>query len=152
MTTRFLCPWDFPGKNTGVGYLFFSKAYWSRLPFPSPRDLPRRPRDQIQVTRITGRFFTNIYKYSYTHQVALVIKNPLANAGDAREPDGVPGSGRYLGEGNDNPLQYSCQENSVDRGALQTTVHGVAESGRTERIQWSEDMGGRHTHTTGIFV
>ena len=81
-----------------------------------------------------------------------MVKNPLANAGDARDPGGVPGSGRYLGEGNDNPLQYSCQENSMDRGALQATVHGVAEPDRTEHVQWWEDKGGRHTHTIGIFV
>ena len=40
----------------------------------------------------------------------------------------IPESGRSLGEGNGNPLQYSCLENSVDRGAWQATVHGVTES------------------------
>ena len=40
----------------------------------------------------------------------------------------IPGSGRSLGEGNGNPLQYSCQENSVDRGAWRATVHGVTKS------------------------
>ena len=75
-----------------------------------------------------------------------MIRNPLANAGYARDPDGVPGSGRYLGEGNDNPLQYSCQENSMDRGALQTTVHGVTESGRTEHVQCGRTWEG-DTHT-----
>ena len=53
-----------------------------------------------------------------------MIKNPLANAG---EVGSIPGSGRSPGEGNGNPLQYSCLENPRDRGAWQATVHGVAE-------------------------
>jgi len=40
----------------------------------------------------------------------------------------IPGLGRYSGEGNGNPLQYSCLENSMDRGAWRATVHGVAEN------------------------
>ena len=58
----------------------------------------------------------------------LVIKNPLASAGDARDESSIPGSGRSPGEGNGYPLQYSCLENSMDRGAQWTTVHGVAKS------------------------
>ena len=50
-----------------------------------------------------------------------VIKNPPANAGDA---DSIPGLGRSPGEGNGNPLQYSCLGNHMDRGAWQVTVHG----------------------------
>ena len=53
-----------------------------------------------------------------------VVKNPPANAGDVGS---IPGSGRSPGEGNGNPLQYSCLENPMDRGALQATVHGVTE-------------------------
>ena len=45
-----------------------------------------------------------------------------------QEMGSVPGSGRSPGEGNGNPLQYSCLENSTDRGAWQATVHGVTES------------------------
>ena len=48
----------------------------------------------------------------------------MANAGDARYPTSVPGSGRAPGEGNGNPLQYSCLENSIDRGAWQVTAMG----------------------------
>ena len=50
------------------------------------------------------------------------------SACNARDPSSIPGSGRSPGEGNGNPLQYSCLENSLDRGAWQTTVHGVTES------------------------
>ena len=54
-----------------------------------------------------------------------VVKNLPANAGD---PGLIPESGRSPGEGNGYPLQYSCPENSMDRGAWQATVHGVAKS------------------------
>ena len=52
-----------------------------------------------------------------------VVKNPPTNTGDAGS---LPGSGRSPRVGNSNPLQYSCLENLMDRGALQATVHGVA--------------------------
>ena len=52
-----------------------------------------------------------------------VVKNLPANAGDVGS---VPGSGRSPGEENVNPLQYSCLGNPMDRGAWQTTVHGIA--------------------------
>ena len=52
-------------------------------------------------------------------------KESACNAGDL---DSSPGSGRYPGEENGNPLQYSCLENSMDRGAWQATVCGVAKS------------------------
>ena len=61
-------------------------------------------------------------------QVALVVKNPPANAGVARNVGSIPGLRRSPGEGNGNPLQYSFLENSMDRGAWQATVHGVAKS------------------------
>ena len=50
-------------------------------------------------------------------QVALVVKNLPVNAGDIRDVESIPGSGRSPGEGNGNPLQYSCLENPMDRGA-----------------------------------
>ena len=61
------------------------------------------------------------------------VKNPPANGGGARDSGLIPGSGRSPGEGNGNPLQYSCLGNPMDRGAWQATVHGVANS----RIQLS---------------
>ena len=57
-----------------------------------------------------------------------MVKNPTANAGEARDAGLTPGSGRSLGEANSNPLQYSCLRNPKDRGAWQATVHGVAKS------------------------
>ena len=57
-----------------------------------------------------------------------MLKNPPANAGDVRDVSSIPGLGRSPGGGHGNPLQYSCLENTMDRGARQATVHRVAKS------------------------
>ena len=62
-----------------------------------------------------------------------MVKNPLTNAGDARDAGLIHGLGRSPGGGNDNPLQYSCQENPKARGAGWAIVHGVTKS----RVQLS---------------
>ena len=61
-------------------------------------------------------------------QMALVVKNPPANAGDIRDAGSIPGSGRSPGGGHGNPVQYSCLENPMDRGHWWATVHGVSVS------------------------
>ena len=70
-----------------------------------------------------------------------MVKNPPANAGGARDVGLIAGSGRSPGEGNGNPLQYSCLENPMERGAWWATVHGVTES---DRIQ--------HTHRSIVWI
>ena len=64
--------------------------------------------------------------------MAQVVKNPPANAGDARDMGLIPGWGRSPGGGHGNPLQCSCLENPMDGGAWGATVHGVAESDTIE--------------------
>ena len=61
-------------------------------------------------------------------QVVLVVNNLLANAGDIRDTGLIPGSGRFPERGHGNPLQYSCLENPLDRGACRATVHEVEKS------------------------
>ena len=57
-----------------------------------------------------------------------VVKNPCANAGETEDAGSTPGSGRFPGERNGSPCQYSCLKNPMDRGAWRATVHGVAKS------------------------
>ena len=59
---------------------------------------------------------------------SAMAKNLPANTGDIRDVGSIPGSGRFPGGGHGNPPQYSCLENSMDRGAWWATVHGAAQS------------------------
>ena len=68
------------------------------------------------------------YEKRWASQVALVAKNPPANAGDVRDVGLIPASGISPGEGRNNPLQYSCLEDPMNSGAWQAIVHRVAES------------------------
>ena len=60
--------------------------------------------------------------------MALLVKNLPANVGDAGDMGSIPWSGRSPGGGHGNPFQYSCLENSIDRGAWWATVHVVSKS------------------------
>ena len=60
--------------------------------------------------------------------MTLVVKNLSTNSGDIRDVDSIPGLGRYPGDGHGKPLQYSCLENPMDRGAWWTIVHRVAKN------------------------
>ena len=64
----------------------------------------------------------------FLFEVALVVKDPSANAGEAGIMGSVLGSGRSLGVGYGTPLQYSCLVNPMDRGAWWAAVHGVTKS------------------------
>ena len=61
-------------------------------------------------------------------QVALVVKNPPARAGDIRDTGSIPGLERAPGGGHGNPLPYSCLENLMDRGAWRAIVHRDSKS------------------------
>ena len=71
-----------------------------------------------------------------------VVKNAPANAGDITDAGLIPGLGRSPGEGNGNPLQYSCLENPIDRGAW--TVHRVTRVGlkrlSMHTISWNSNL------------
>ena len=74
---------------------------------------------------------------SWASQVALMVKNLPAKAGNIRDVGSIPGPGRFPGGGHGNPLQYSCLKNSMDRGNWWATVHVVAESDTTEQLTLS---------------
>ena len=73
-------------------------------------------------------YFMSLLPVAGAFQVALVVKNLPANAGDVRDTSSIPGLGRSPRGGHGNSLQYSCLENPLDRGARQATVHRVAKS------------------------
>ena len=77
-----------------------------------------------------------------------VVKNPPANAGDARDLGLLPGLGRSPGKGNGNSLQYSYLRNPMDRWAWWTTVHGIAKELDTTEYTHTHT----HTHTHGCFT
>ena len=67
-------------------------------------------------------------------QVALVVKNLPVKEADLRDVGLLPGLERSSGEGNGNPLQYSCLQDPMDRGAWRATIHGIAKSDITEQL------------------
>ena len=69
-----------------------------------------------------------LYLINMGFPVALMVKDPPANAGAVREAGLIPESGRTPGGGHGHPLQYSCLENPMDRGAWQATVCGAAKN------------------------
>ena len=138
-----LCPWDFPGENTGVYCHFLLQGI-----FLAQGSNPQSP-------ALAGKFFTTkspgkpilgskyySVQFSSVAQLYPTLCNPMdcsmpgflgsldskefaCNAGDLGS---IPGSGRSPGEGSGNPLQYSRLGNPMDRGAWRATVHGVAKA------------------------
>ena len=84
----------------------------------------------------------NLQHFAQASQVALAVKSPPASAGDVTDLDSIPRSWRSPGGGHGNPLQYSCLENPLDRGAWQAAVHWVAKS--QTQLKWLST----HTHST----
>ena len=90
--------------------------------YGDPKD-PKQPKQFFFLEKLLE--FRLYYKAT-----GRVVKNPRANAGDARDVGSISGSGRSPGVGKGNPFQYSCSENFMDKGDLQATVHRAAK-GRT---------------------
>ena len=142
--TRLLCPWDSPGKNNGVGchallqgilltqesnLLLLHLLHWKADSLPlrhpgSPTTVQYHRADCVsEAPRITSfdlgkcsknRTHSYIRDLLYLHNRMVMVVKMLCNL--------------ELGVGSGNPLQYSCLENSIDRGAWWATVHGGAKS------------------------
>ena len=114
--------------------------HWRRKWQPTPVFLPgeSRGRGSLVGCRLWGRTELDtteatsqqqcVCVYPGAFQVVLVVKNSRVNAGDTRHVCSVPVLGRSPGGGNGNPLQYSCLDNSMSRGAWRATVHEAAQS------------------------
>ena len=114
-----------PSSRRPGFYTWIGKIPWRREKLPTPVFWPRQ---------FCGLYSPQDCKESdTTEQLSLFqgfpggseVKASACNAGDLSL---IPGLGKFPGEGNDNPLQYSCLENRMDGGAWWATVHGVAKS------------------------
>ena len=110
------------------------QEFWSRLPFPSPGDLPDPGMEPMSLKSAVsaGRFFTTSTASSSVSPSGFpggsVVKNLPVNAGDTRDKSSVPGLGRSPGGRNGKLLQDSLLENPMDRGVWWAQVHGVAKN------------------------
>ena len=122
---RLLCLWNSPGQNTGVGNHSLLQEN-----FPTQGSNPvllhcRRILYQLSHQGSPKREYCGANLTSKGFPRDSNGKGSACNAGDLGL---IPGSGRFPGEGNGNPFQYSCLENPMDRKAWWATVHGVAKS------------------------
>ena len=89
------------------------------------------PFNSVQFIQKVGEYRKPQHLKEWIYRVSLdgpVVKNLPVNAGDSRDANSIPGSGRSPGGRNGNPLQYSCLGNPKDSEAWQATVHGVAKT------------------------
>ena len=98
---------------------FSRQDYWSGLPCPSPGHLPNQWWNPCLL---------HLLHWQAGSQVALMVKNPPADAGDLRDTDSSPRWGRSPGERTGNPLQYSFLDNPMDREAWQAIAHRIVKS------------------------
>ena len=134
-----LCSWDFPGKNTGVGcHILLRGTFPTQGSNPSVLCLLHcRPilylsgKPQVEVGwAILSSNFHHLLETNLSTRIKMFLrwlsgKESTCSAGDSGS---IPGLGRSPGGGYGNPLQYSCLENSMDRGIWQATVLGVTKS------------------------
>ena len=120
LPTRLLYPWVSPGENTGVGCRFLLKCMTVKSESEVVQSCPTllHPMDcSLPGSSVHGIFQARVLEWG-----AISFSS---NAGDLGS---IPGSGRSPGKGIDNLLQYSCQENPMDREASLAIVHGIAKS------------------------
>ena len=117
---------DSPGKNTGIGCHFLLQRLWIYQDTKCQNQI-----HHLSDYSLSNRSWLLLTPYDSNicaSQVVLAVKNFPANAGDLRDSGSIPGLGRSSGGGHGNPLQYSCLENPMDRGAWRATVHRMVKS------------------------
>ena len=132
-----VCGWR-GGQGRSLGNLQHRNSMWSVclkepiLPWAPARrpakGLKQRQDNETRFFVTTSGLFVTTSLLPGVSQVALAVKKPPAEAGDLRDVGSIPGLGRSPGGGTGNPLQYSCLENPMDRGAWRATVHRVTKS------------------------
>ena len=133
------CVWLFATPWTIQSMEFSRPEYWSGLPFPSPGDLPnlgiepRSPTLQVDSLPIEPPGKPKCQESWVPKNWCLEVKASACNVGD---PGSIPGSGRSLGEGNGNPLQYSRLENPM-RSLVGYSPCGCKELDMTERLYFT---------------
>ena len=125
--------WDLPRSGTEATSSALAGGFLTTAPRGKPYDTNFYVLDKLQG--------------SLAFPGGAVVKNLPASTGDEKDSDSISGLGRSPGAGNGNPFQYSCLENSVDRGAWQATFYGVAR--KLDTTEYTHT----HTHThTQIFT
>ena len=134
------CPWSI---QTGLLYtectLFLKNRHWDVPEAPVAKTLPSSAGHVGWIHGLGAKSPHASWPKKPEHKqqkqntvtdlmVALVVKKPPANAGDVTDMGLIPELGRSPGGGHGNPLQYSCLEDPMDRGARWAAVHGVAHS------------------------
>ena len=121
--------------NSSFKTICFSSLLFLRLPRPPefrddpwPTEMVRLPLALRVSSFLSWHTLWEMQSSPGASQVVLVVNNPSATAGDIRDTGSIPGSGRSPGGGRGNPLQCSCLENPMDRGAWRAIVHRVAKS------------------------
>ena len=132
----FVTPWT-TARQPPLSMEFSRQEYWCRLPFPTPGDLPNPGIKLMSLVSLAlaYEFFTSwtIVHCVYILSALFVFmgfpgSDGKESANDAGDLGLIPRLGRSPGEGNGYPLQYSCLENPMDRGAWQAAVPGVTMS------------------------
>ena len=114
---------------------FPRQEFWSGLPLPSPGHLPNPGIEPTSPALAEGFFITEPPGKSKPQLLPPLSLSEFPGGSDGKacayytgNPGSIPGLGRCPGEGNGTPLQYSCLENPMDRGALRATVHRITKS------------------------
>ena len=144
--TRLCCPWDSPGKNTGMGCHFLFHCMKVKSESEVAQSCPTLSNSMDcspPGSSIHGIFQARVLEwgaiaFSFPGGSTVKKKKSAFNARDTGDVVLIRGSGRSPGVAHGNPLQYSCQENPMDRGTWWATVHGVAK-GQTRLKQLSTD-------------
>ena len=118
-------PFKYTHRHTRMPYTLLCAWVFYPQYFPYfPRLLPSLKSTSCTINGVEFYWLISPLMLHKGFPGGAVVKNPPANAGDARDRGSVPGCSRSPGGGKDNPFQYSCLENSVDRGAWWATVDG----------------------------